>query len=235
MWGGGPFRVQPRVALQAGKFSPVPLLGGFNLNDSSFIQFAMIYMYNVPHPFTLEDAEAVLSWYVHNGAYNAELLQTYADVFASFPSNFTAVTVPATDALFSVPLFEWAASMEAAGVPAYAYRFEHMPSFFPALLPAQALGVCHLTEIPFVFGNPCFASCEVPQFVGSFDAADLAVLRTVRGLWLDFAHGREDSSALERFGSDARSGPILRIPSLTVASASDYPVSFWQSIPPVVI
>src|SRR6185503_135813 len=59
------------------------------------------------------------------------------------------LTEAMTDAGFRMGALRFAELQEAAGRPAYVYRFD-----WPSAAYGGALGACHGLEMPFVFGNP---------------------------------------------------------------------------------
>lgn len=149
----GELREQPLYALAAGKFNPVPVLGGS--------------MYDEGQLFVYELFTKPLNKVGYHSALDAVFgLSTSKKVKEMYPFDISgpdnddgrnALNVMATDLLFYCPLRNitrgFLQQMGASASPAYIYRFKHVLSF-DAWGPDYQFcvgNVCHGSELPFVY------------------------------------------------------------------------------------
>jgi len=111
----------------------------------------------------------------------------YSSNFAA--GNFTALSTFFTDALMQVPGLAFARKMKTCGIPVNFWIFDYKVSFAPPFLQQAQFGVGHGEELTFMFGNPCWLTCSVPPFRGTFTADDLFFVNEMQSAWGSFVKG----------------------------------------------
>lgn len=243
----GVIKKQPLESFRKGEFARVPLIMGFNKNDTNGILLTFLYNFQIPSPYTREEAFRVMkNWIGFDDAQLAQIQSEYALEFAAYPSNFTLLSLIFTDALMKHLVVLQADFFAHYGVPAYIYRFDYMPSyanfsFFPPTLLGE-LGVAHQFELPFVFGEECLFTCDIPLFHGHFSALDRQVQDKVQGYWTQFAktgNPNDPSNPNVKWPTwDASDRPPMML--LTAKQVefdysllNDSHTAFWSQYPPL--
>mmetsp|Transcript_29647 Transcript_29647/g.71228 ORF Transcript_29647/g.71228 Transcript_29647/m.71228 type:complete len:543 (-) Transcript_29647:150-1778(-) len=218
---------QVTSVFRAGQQQKVPLLAGTNSNEGA----TFVYVKDFPAVSGLElKAAQPVIFGSDNGPrvwerYNAPLFKSARNVTSRM----------VTDYWFRCSTESLAEAQQAAGVPSFVYRFDHSPSFsqlWPQFgLPTQCeTEVCHMAEIPFVFGNYANYTAEVTE--------EEKTLASVLGsLWMTFAKNHSASVGPVQwpaFDKNSKSNLLIDIgtkdaPKLTVESAKDM-CDFWDSV-----
>jgi acetylcholinesterase/cholinesterase len=147
--GGGDLPDLPLHLFTSGKFNKVPVLLGTNQDEGATFVYAGVdtWLPEFLFPYTMDaifgkDASLVLDFY-------QEAAKTWHDTRDS-------LSYVLTDYWFKCSGNYIAKLVDAAGLNAFVYRFEHILSF-PGLFPTFGLPTvcenrtCHATELPFVF------------------------------------------------------------------------------------
>ena len=155
----------PQAIIAKGRARDVPLIIGTNNNEGSLIAADTPEAEVVPE-LSSSDLAALKSLYRAANTASAVSHPASAGDSPVAPLLFR-------DAHFSMPA-RWIAAREAAGAPAYLYRFDYVASF----LRNRRTGANHGSEIPFVFATwPDFRLTD----------ADRHMTRTLHGCWVAFA------------------------------------------------
>lgn len=217
---------QVTSVFQAGNQQKVPLLAGTNSDEGATFVFDGVPPIN---GLELKAAQPII-FGKDNGPrvwerYNAPL----------FSSALNVTSKMVTDFWFRCSTESLAAAQQAAGVPAFVYRFDHSPSFrtlWPQFgLPTQCeTEVCHMAEIPFVFGNYAnYSDVVTPE--------EKALTSVLGALWMNFAKdhsGGAGSAQWPAFNTSTRTNWVLDVgtsaaPKLVPESAKDM-CEFWDSV-----
>ena len=117
------------------------------------------------------------------------------DEMAAFPDmSRDAASRALGERIFGAPTRQWAQRAQAAGRQAWVFEFAYGPN--------PALGACHCSELPFVFGNlDTFAGAAMLQDMEAEHGRQLTV--RMQSAWIEFIHGRSPgwaaSPAIEIF------------------------------------
>jgi len=185
---GDQIPMEPIAALEAGQFTHnVPILFGSNKNEAiTFIYEAV----NDPVPMWFYDIAVLVVWPDHyQGILNQ--YQNSTDTDGRVP--FCEVL---TDYMFACAQEQFGVAASNAGIPTYAYRYNHVFSagwIFPKFgLPvACANATCHAAELPFVFHN----EVHTDTLNVSFTAPEKLIAQSFVDYWTTFAHTGNPNSA----------------------------------------
>jgi para-nitrobenzyl esterase len=111
----------------------------------------------------------------------AETLERYAACGDSPDSQALLIRI-ATDAMFTVPVAEWAQRRAAAGARVFRYRVDHPGG-------QDGLGATHTVEVPLLFGT--FADGGAGQRLGGADPDAATVAPLLQQAWARFLHGED--------------------------------------------
>lgn len=195
---------QPATAIDNGRVAPVPTIVGWNANEAS-TSVAL-----AGPPVDASEYATVISMQFPDRA--AEILTVYpVSAFATPAAAYAAVL---TDRTYACPGLRLAQQLDARH-RSYAYEFAD-PSPPPVLdMPGTDQGAAHATEIQYIFrtGYPNTTHPDPP----TFDAAQLALARSMGAAWTRFARsgrptGAAPASPMARWrtvGADA--GRVLQL------------------------
>lgn len=219
----------PQEVFSEGKQVQVPLLAGTNSAEGA----TFIYDKGFPAVSGLE-LEAALP-VIFGKEDGAKVSKRYhAGLFSSARE---ALSEMITDYWFRCATMMYVNSNGKLGLPAYAYRFDHAPSF-KELWPQFGLPtacedkVCHMAEIPFVFNNYANYTADVTaeerslsaslgEFFTSFVVDGKPSSKTAAADWMPHSATNRDVTVLNT-GSAER-------PQVDQESVSDV-CGFWDSI-----
>jgi para-nitrobenzyl esterase len=120
---------------------------------------------------------------MQQAATRADVLLGYTrDEMTAFPGNTRdQASQQLGEKIFGAPSRQWAHDAHAAGRQAWVFEF--------AFGPNSALGACHCSELPFVFGNlESFDGAAMLQGMTAEHGARL--VEQMQGAWIAFIHGR---------------------------------------------
>lgn len=227
--GGADLPEPPGRAIAAGRFHRVPIIFGWNRDETTW-QTALVELRRGV-PIGAADYSAALAAYARHDAHAADDRRAIADAYrlASFPDPGSAVARIRTDAAFVCPTLRMLGDMSRY-TTAYGYEFAEpgVPMYMPPV--SFAYGISHTSELQFLF--PGFHGASGTKHALSPAQQDLA--RRMRRLWTGFAaRGAPDSRVWPEFSS--RDGRILAIASPRPTSVSpsyyqDRHCDLWNSI-----
>lgn len=196
--------------MERGEFSKVPLIVGFNRDESSPPSSARI---------TEADFDEIISSQVPLHL-QAEVKAKYTERYSEWywaAQHFTA------DVDFNCPAQRFARAAESFGATVFAYKFSRQPNFNIELMmgseaaPSELWGAFHGAELPFVFGNPRVNTWRI-----NLSEADQQMARTISEHWVTMATKGRPSPTWPAFTSSrspSRQWFLLDSPTVSVHEA----------------
>jgi para-nitrobenzyl esterase len=194
--GGGVLPLQPREALEKGRFSHVPVLHGNTLDE-----FRLFVAQEFPKPITAARYERFVR--DRYGARADAILARYPA--AAYPEPRIALATLLTDS--GTPLstclhLDAFHALRRSGVPVYAYQFADRDAPPLVDVPGFDEGAEHATELSYVF----------PGLLGDLDPAQQRLSDTMIGYWTSFAHrGRPEAQHAPHWPKFRTSDDVLTL------------------------
>jgi para-nitrobenzyl esterase len=200
--------------MERGEFSKVPLMVGFNRDESSPPSSARM---------TEADFDETISSQVPLHL-RAEVKAKYTERYSEW---YWAAQHFIADVDFNCPAQRFARAAESFGATVFAYKFSRQPNFNIELMmgsdaaPSELWGAFHGAELPFVFGNPRVKTWRI-----NLSEADQQLARRISEHWVTMATtGRPASTwpAYTSKSSPSRQWLLLDSPSVSVHESELFP------------
>ena len=209
----------PSQLLAQGPPEPRPLLLGTNKDEGTLFQWSVLSM-----PVA-DETQYRAALAVRFGASNVDAIVAQYPV-ASYASAADALSAVTGDYFFVCSTRTAARSALRAGAPVFRYSFEHA---LDNLVDAS-LGVCHSSELPFVFGDvgPVYP-------LGQVGTSGAPLSQQMQTYWTSFAKNLDPNDAsVAAWPPYASADPyqLLDVPVSSAMALEQPACDFWDALPP---